>query len=166
MKKIALLSLGVLLLTVNACVLFPPDPDDQSNSLYEPVTMTREELNQSISVSGPMEIQHSGKIYVKDNLLFVGEKYKGFHVFDNSNPQNPSKIGFISVPGTTDIAIKNNVLYLNNAVDMVALSVNYSTKSFTVQKRIQNAFPQLISPDGFVFYLKNDADIIIDYILK
>ena len=36
-----------------------------------------------------------GKIYVKDNILFVNELAEGVHIIDNTNPSQPELIGFI-----------------------------------------------------------------------
>lgn len=165
MKRIHILLLSIISVFVSSCFFSDPDRWDEepaSASLYEPVTVSRSELNEGVSITGPREIENSGKIYVKDNYLFVGEKYKGFHVFNNTNPSNPYQIAFIIVPGATDIAIKNDILYLNNAVDLVAATVDYASLTLTVQKRIQNAFPQLISPDGYSFY-PEDGQIIVNF---
>lgn len=108
--------------------------------------MTRENLENSIELRTPKEIENYGKIYVKDNLLFINEKYEGIHVVDNSNPENPNTIAFISIPGNIDISIKDDIIYADNAVDLVALK--YDGNSLTVVDRNRNVFPEYGTPDG------------------
>lgn len=141
MKKLLLLVLIAPLLT--AC---PYETHHYQESAYKPVLMTRENLENSIELKSPREIQNYGKIYVKDNLLFINEKYEGIHVVDNSNPEKPNNIAFISVPGNIDISIKNNIIYADNAVDLVA--IKYDGSTLRVVDRNRNVFPEYGTPDG------------------
>ncbi|WP_197276110.1 hypothetical protein [Mangrovimonas sp. TPBH4] len=136
------------------------------SSLYTPVIMERSEFEASTTLESPKSIVNSGKIYVKDNFLFINEKNEGFHIFDNSNPENPINIGFIKVLGSSDLAIKGDILYVNNATDLVAIQPNFETETVTVTKRISNTFPQLFSPDGFEYYNLQEDDIIINWVLN
>lgn len=115
---------------------------------YKPVFMLRSELEKNVKLEEPKSIQDPGKIYIKDHLIFINEKYRGIHVIDNSNPENPSNLVFISVDGCIDIAVKDNILYADNAVDLIAVRFNQSLMNFEVTKRIKNVFPELIAPDG------------------
>ncbi|GLB49197.1 hypothetical protein [Neptunitalea lumnitzerae] len=170
-KTFILLSTLILLVSAQSCWYEPNDEVDIVNvdsfelSMYNPVYMTRDALQESVAITPSKSIENSGKIYVKDNFLFIGEKYEGFHVFNNANPANPNQIAFIQVPGATDIAIKNDVIYINNAIDLVALQMDYASETIQITKRIENAFPQMLSPDGYQFYEGNDQ-IIVNWTLK
>lgn len=152
------------MLLFQSCIEFEDDSPPVQSSMYEPVYMSRTALNESVALQPPMSIENSGKIYIKDQFLFIGEKYMGFHVIDNSDPANPNPIAFIKAPGATDIAIKNNIIYINNAVDLIAININYVTQQLEVVKRIENTFPQLQSPDGYEFYA-SDEQIIVNWTL-
>lgn len=143
-----------------------PNNFDIALSNYEPVIISRSELEASTIIESPKTIQNSGKIYVKDELLFINERNKGFHVFNNSNPENPVKIAFIKVLGSSDLAVKNNILYINNATDLITLTADLATNTIEITKRIANTFPQMISPEGFQYNNLNDNQIIIDWILN
>nr|WP_299343546.1 hypothetical protein [Allomuricauda sp.] len=151
---------------------WPTDDDDDVNidpifqSVYEPVYLSRANLENSILLKDPEPIVNSGKIYIKDNLLFVNEVRKGFHVFDNSNPQNPLKIKFIKVPGSSDLAVRQNMLYINQATDLVAVQFDLNSTELTVAKRVKEAFPVLLSPDGFYAYDIPENSIVVDWELK
>lgn len=133
---------------------------------YEPVTMTREELKSSIIMTDSREVVASGKIYIKDDYIFINEKNKGFHIYDNSNPAAPLKVRFLEVPGATDIAIRSNVLYINQAVDLVTLKFNSSDYSVTETGREVKVFtPKYTDPDGRYHYTE-DENIIVNYLKK
>jgi len=44
--------------------------------------MVRADLDKSVQLLPAQEIINSGKIYIINDLLFVIEKWKGFHFFD------------------------------------------------------------------------------------
>jgi hypothetical protein len=116
---------------------------------YYPVLMSRESLDKSIVFHTPETISDPAKIYYKDNFIFVSERFKGIHIIDNTDPKNPVNRGYISIPGCLDMAIKGNVLYADNAVDMVVLDLStIGTANFKVLKRVRNIFPELAPPDG------------------
>lgn len=144
MKKIVpffILSLLILLVAAGFDVL-------SEENTYEPVFMLRSELEKNVKLEEPRSIKDAGKIYLKDHLIFINEKYKGIHVIDNSNPETPVNIAFIKVDGCIDIAIKQDVLYADNAVDLIALKLNENINSIEVVKRIKDVFPEPVSPDG------------------
>ncbi len=115
---------------------------------YEPIIMKRSGLEKSISSNGPRSLHNPVKIYFKDNYIFISEKYKGVHVIDNSDRTLPENVAFISIPGCIDMAVKNNTLYADNAVDLVAIDISNITNVSEV-KRIKNVFPELVPPDDF-----------------
>lgn len=116
---------------------------------WKPVFMYRADLEQSVKyVREKRPLKNPGKIYCKDNYIYVNELYKGVHVIDNSNPANPVKEGFITVPGCVDMAVKENILYVDNAVDLVA----FDLESKRVTQRIKEALPEPPSPSGTRYY--------------
>lgn len=156
----------LLVLTLSSCIYFGTEEDELDyESIYEPIIMKRDAFNVSVKLSPPQPQSEMGKIYVKDNFLFISEPNKGFHIFNNSNPKTPEKLKFLKVPGSTDISIKSDVLYINNAVDLIAVTFNNSFNEVTVTKRIENVFPEKISPDGFLAGAAND-EVVIDWKLK
>jgi len=153
-------SLFVLLILTQGCWHYDRLDDDEAKSTYKPIYMSREELESSIKLSEVKTMIAAGKIYVKDNFIFITDENRGFHIYDNSQPSTPKLIGFLEAPGVTDMAIKNNTIYINQATDLVALSVNQ--KNVVIHKRIPNTFPQKLSPDG-INPQKNDDNIIVNW---
>ena len=89
----------------------------------ESVRVTLNELRTSIKMLPAQDLENPGKIYVKDNYLFINEVKKGIHIIDNSNPSLPRAISFIQILGNIDIAMKGNILYADSYTDFVALDI-------------------------------------------
>ena len=108
--------------------------------------MNINDLENSVSFIGNRPLENPGKMYYKDSIVFINEKYKGVHIIDNHDPSNPINLGFVTIPGSMDIAMKGNVLYADNAKDLVAISLASYTDP-VVTRRIKNIFPELNPPD-------------------
>ncbi len=140
---------------------------------YVPILMERSSLNQSLSLKPTTTIADAAKIYYKDDYIFISERYKGVHIIYNRNPKAPVNKGYISIPGCVDMAIKDNILYVDNAVDLVAIDLNEAEKgNLAVVKRIENVFPEVTPPDGGIipskFSIENRPknSIIVNWKLK
>jgi len=136
-----------------------------SLSNYKPVIMNRVDFENAVASQAPRNIVKSGKIYIFDNFLFISEVNDGFHVFNYQNPANPFPLVYIGVPGATDLAIRNNMLYINQAIDLIALKFNNLTSTFEFMHRNLNVFPQKMAPDGF-FAPVNPNEIIVNWTLN
>jgi hypothetical protein len=90
----------------------------------ESVRVTLNELRSGIKTLPAQDLENPGKIYVKDNYLFINEIKKGIHVIDNTNPSLPKAISFIQILGNVDIAVKGNILYADSYTDFVALDIS------------------------------------------
>lgn len=170
MKKQSLLYLLILGILFQSCWFNNGEDDDFTGepfpaSMYDPVIVKRQVLETSTVLQEPQPIINSGKIYVKDAFLFINEKNQGFHIFNNSDPENPENIGFLQVLGSTDLAIKNEVIYVNNATDLIAIQTNLETNTIEITKRIPNTFPQMFSPEGFQYTNLQEDEIIVDWTL-
>ncbi|WP_395052997.1 hypothetical protein [Flavobacterium sp.] len=162
MDKKYILYFAIIMQLFTSCI-FRPEPIETLPNNYKPVYLTRAQLESSIVLENPKTTINSGKIYIKDDVMFVNDVNKGFQIYNYSNPSNPIAIGYINFPGATDLAIRNSILYVNQAVDLVSVNYNVSTNSILVTNRIQNAFPQKLSPQGFNGNGSNDQ-IIINWI--
>ncbi|MFY7887641.1 MAG: hypothetical protein ACOVOW_01945 [Spirosomataceae bacterium] len=123
----------------------PPPFTGVSNTKtgYKPIYMATE-LAYKVAVQSPHALRNPGKIYIKDNYLFVNEIGKGIHVFNNLDKRNPIPLAFISIPGNVDIAVKGTTLYADNLTDMVAIDIT-SPNSAKVVKRLPNMFPYAVT---------------------
>lgn len=145
MKKVILCIILSSLLTSCFDGIIEPDP----YSVYRPILMSRESLEKSITFHVPDKITDPGKIYFKDDFIFISEEFKGVHIIDNKDPKNPVNKGYLEVAGCVDMAIKDNTLYVDNATDLVALDLtSLSQSQVRITKRVRDALPELTTPDG------------------
>ena len=66
---------------------------------------------------------NQGNIVLYENYLFVNEKLKGLHVYDNSDQNNPLKIGFIRIPGNNTMTIDSGFLYADNSIHLLVIDI-------------------------------------------
>jgi hypothetical protein len=141
MKKTIPLLAGFMLL--NLSLYYPDFAGD-----YIPVFMERAELEKSVIFrSEGRELENPGKICYRAPYIFVNERYKGIHIINNTDPAHPVNEGYIIAPGCLDIAVKGEILYLDNAVDLVAFHLGRRE----VTHRERNVFPEPLAPDRSFF---------------
>jgi DNA repair exonuclease SbcCD nuclease subunit len=116
-----------------------PSPTTDTRPTYRPIYGTYDAVR-SIQTVGPQVVKTPGKIYIKDNYLFVSDVGLGIHIVDNRDPTKPVRIAFVSIPGNHDLAVKDSILYADNTVDLVALNIA-NPRNVRLVKRIENAFP-------------------------
>lgn len=165
-RKPLYFSLVFLCLLCSACIYMGDGSEPIPISSYDPVVVKRSVLESSTTIESAKPIVNSGKIYIKDHFLFVGEKNEGFHVFDNSDPNNPVNKAFIKVLGASDLTIKGEILYINNATDLIAIKPNVTAKTLEITKRVVNAFPQMPPPDNFGNYSVGQDEVIVNWKLR
>lgn len=116
------------------------DKVTESYTAGVPVYMSYDDLRAAVKITDPVLLEKPGKIYFKDNYIYINEYFKGIHVIDNSNPSSPQEKKFIEIPGNVDIAIKDNVLYADSYVDLVGLDIS-DLSNIKEKSRIENVFP-------------------------
>jgi hypothetical protein len=145
MKKIPFV---IVIAAAAAILLLGTSYSPVSTGSYTPMYMKVADFKNAVTYESAREMSDPGKIHVRGSEIFINERYKGVHVIDNSDPANPENKAFIVVPGCLDMAVKGDIIYMNSAKDMVAFDLN--TKKVT--KRIDDFFPNLLSPEGYYAY--------------
>ncbi len=110
-----------------------------------PVYLSYDDLRKSVVIEKDVDIKNPGKIYFKDNYIFIVEELKGLHVFDNNNPSQPLKVCFVKLPGVVDISISGNILYADSFVDLVVLDLS-DINNIRETGRIKDILPYTIPP--------------------
>jgi hypothetical protein len=132
----------------------------QTYRTTKPVQISLKELRNGIS-NGSSELKKPGKIYIKDNYLFINELKKGIHVIDNSNPASPKFISFINIPGNMDMAVVDDIMYADSYSDVVVINISNPAKIGEV-KRIEKVFTSGTA-EGVTWYLDEQNKQIVDY---
>jgi hypothetical protein len=110
---------------------------------YTPVYKTYDEIRSGeVLNESPRQMCEPGKIYFYNNYIFINEGREGVHIIDNSTPESPNNIGFISIPGNEDISIKNGMLYANNYIDLLTIDIS-NLQNVSLISRTENVFPPL-----------------------
>lgn len=108
---------------------------------HEPVYMPWKQFRSSVEVMPPQPIKKRGKIYIKDNYLYINEPNKGIHVIDNTNPQAPVPKCFLNIPGNTDLSIYGSYLYADSFVDLLVFALTIYPEDIILVNRISDVFP-------------------------
>lgn len=105
-----------------------------------PLYMSYEDLRSAVSTEYDVPLENPGKIYFKDDFIFIIEEQKGIHVIDNSNPSSPSEKIFVNIPGVVDISVVENIMYADSYVDIVMLDLT-SIDNIHEVARMKNVLP-------------------------
>lgn len=108
--------------------------------LFTPIIMSMEDVRTSVAVETPQQIQTTGKIYVKDDLLLVGDEKRGIHIFDNSEPETPTKLAFLAIPGNHDMEMRGDYLFADSYKDLLVFDLSDLT-NITINSRQEEVFP-------------------------
>lgn len=165
MKTIRNIFAFIILMAVsNACM----DEYTEVFTANSPIYMSYEDLRDAVNLKVARQLENPGKIYFKDGYIFINEELKGIHIIDNRNPENPENIGFIEVPGNADIAVKNNTLYADSYVDLVAIDISDVNNPKEVS-RVEDIFPYTTPPyneDYRVAKVDEGKGVVIDWEIK
>ena len=113
MKARILVSILIFVFTILSFIFLPTIVPTKNATLtyaetynvYAPIYMPIEQLREPVASIEVRPLEDFGKIYIKDDYIFVNELYKGVHVINNRDPSHPKLISFINIPGNVDIAI-------------------------------------------------------------
>lgn len=131
-----------------------------------PLYMSFDELRTAaINSETSKTLTNPGKIYIKDNFLFINDKNKGIHIIDNTNPQSPQNIAYINIPGNSEIAVKENTLYANSFIDLVAIDIT-DPQTIKISARINDVFPVTLPETGNnypIYKIEKDKGVVVGW---
>lgn len=139
MKKRTIFIISILALVFTSC----EDKRLQTYMANVPVYLTYEKLRASFEVTTNELLVKPGKIYFKDQYMYINEYQKGIHIVDLSDLSNPTQKAFIHIPGNVDMAIKGNVLYADSYIDLVLVDISNPEQPSEL-KRIKEMFEYVI----------------------
>jgi len=135
---------------------------------YSPVYISYKDLRSAVTEVQNVDLKNPGKIYFKDNYIFIVEELEGIHVYDNTDPSAPEKKGFVKLPGVVDISISGNSLYADSYVDLVVLDVQ-DVENIHEVGRITDILPYLVPASKTDFpttYVDKDKGVVLGWELK
>ena len=136
---------------------------------YAPVYLSYKELRSGAVGVQSVDLKNPGKIYFKDNYIFIIEELKGIHVFDNADPSSPVNKAFVKLPGVVDISISGNYMYADSYVDLVVIDVQ-NIDNIREAGRVQDVLPYTVPPtEGKnypVGYVDKENGVVTSWELK
>lgn len=121
---------------------------------YNPIYKQVDEIRLDIRATEARPLKNPGKIYYYNDFIFINELKEGVHIVDNSNPETPNRIAFIQIPGNVDIAVRGDILYADNYIDLISIDIS-SPKQPKLVDRQEEVFS--------TFSLHEDLGYLIEY---
>ncbi|MVN21160.1 LVIVD repeat-containing protein [Mucilaginibacter arboris] len=164
MMKQPILFLSILFLTgISLLASCSKDNNLEHYTYYKPVFKSKAEVRANIK-SGPVRnVVEAGKIFIRDNYLFLVDVNRGVHVVDVTNVDQPRKVAFILIPGCADIAVRGNFLYADCDKDLVTIDISNPT-SASLKKVIPNIFPEKFYYNYYNGYSADTTKMVADWI--
>jgi hypothetical protein len=134
-----------------------------------PVYLSYEDLRTAIKPGESTDLVNPGKIYFNDGYIFINEQMKGIHIIDNRDPRNPQNLKFVEIPGNVDMAVKNNILYVDSYVDLVAIDIS-DIANLKEVNRVKDVFPYMTpKPENEDYPLASvdqEKGVVIDWEIR
>jgi len=111
---------------------------DKKPSAFVPIYGIDSSLR-TIASASPQPTVAAGKIYTLGNRLYQVENSKGIHIIDYQDVNHPVKLAFITIPGCSEVTVRNNVLLTNNMNDLVSIDISDVSKAKLIA-RVPKAF--------------------------
>ncbi len=155
----ALLVLGFQSCVKDTCT------NKQTYTRWSPVYKTNAEMREAPKFQAARPMRNTGKIYFYGKYILINEQKEGIHILDNTDPTKPQAVGFISIVGNVDMAVKGNYLYADSYTDLLTLDISTLTNP-QVTCRAQDVFQSIFWRDpekGWVVdYKKETVNEILD----
>jgi hypothetical protein len=139
---------GIILLFSACSKDTAPGKKTYTYTIYTPVYQSKATVLAGINGNAAEPIKHAGKIYIKENFIYLNDVNKGIHIFDNSNPSRPVQIAFLAIPGNLDIAVKENTLYADMYGDLVTLDIT-NPRNAKITKTLPEFFSGRVYVNGY-----------------
>ena len=140
---------------------------EQYRSL-EPVYLSYKEFREAVKIESTHSLTKPGKIYYKDNYLFINEIMKGIHIYNNTNPAAPQYVGFITIPGNVDMVIRGNMMYADSYIDLVGIDISNPANAREVA-RVKSVFPYSVPPyetNNRLGQIDDTKGVVVDWEIK
>ncbi|MFT4015820.1 MAG: hypothetical protein QM668_02555 [Agriterribacter sp.] len=128
-------------------------------TITTPVLKSRAEIFAALNGSISEPVKTAGKLYIKEQYIYLNEVEKGIHIIDNSNPSKPKQVAFLNIPGNLDIAVRDNILYADTYTDLLAIDIS-NPKKATIVNYIKNFYHR------YYYYDNTAPDMIVAAVIK
>lgn len=165
MKTLRILSLFALIAMLSQSCLRDSCTATRNYVQFNPVYLSGADLEYEINTISARSLINPGKIYFYKNFLFINEQGLGVHVYDNKDPKSPSYLTFYNIPGNFDIAIKDDILYADNPLYLMAIDIQDILRpDLKTRNRIQEYdwYYDNLDQQHVIYYTKSNVVETID----
>lgn len=131
------------------------EPDEYT--CVEPIKLTWEDLRADVEpvYGNQTTLTSAGRIYVNGSYLFVIDKYRGVHIFDQSDKQNPTRIVFIPILGISTLSIQSDKIYANSFTDFLVINYQQALNGTFDQTHVSRQ-TDMFKPPAYSSFLPED----------
>lgn len=112
-----------ILLYAFALTLLSCDPSDLVTEGMVPVYISFDDFS-FIKSNAPQPYTQLGKIVTTGDYIYLNEINKGIHVVNNSQPNDPVKEYYWSIPGNKEFTLVDGVLYADNGKHLLVIDIS------------------------------------------
>ena len=153
MKKLFYLTWFAALFLLQSCT---QDECNRSQTYirFDPVYLKVDEIRKDIQIQAARSLKNPGKLYYYNQYILINEVREGLHIIDNKNPESPKNVAFVKIPGNIDMAVKDNVLFADNYIDLLAIDIQNPEKPRLISRTedVFNAISQNEDLGYLVYY--------------
>lgn len=121
MNRIVTLALSAFcVFALSSCFDLPPG---YTGIGMKPVYISPDDFS-FIRTEAPRENVDQGAFFTTDDFFYINERFKGIHVYDNTNPSAPEKVYFWNVPGNSEFTVDGNFLYADNSRHLLTIDIS------------------------------------------
>lgn len=137
-----------MMFMLNSCCELdePPGPQQGLQPIYIPI----EDLD-VVSTQGANSFENPMDYTYFGDFILAMESHKGIYVVDNTDPTMPRQELFWNIPGVVSYKINGNILYADNAIDLLVIDVSEprQIRLLTKVSTIYNGNKTALFPEDF-----------------
>jgi len=160
--KIQILLIALITICLQSCVKDKCE-GELTYTQFTPVYVTLDDIRKDIQIEAPRALKNPGKIYFYQNYILLNEHREGLHVIDNQDPANPQKLAFIKIPGNMDMAVKDNILYADNYIDLLSIDISDPANP-ALRTRTEDVFPSFSLDADLGHLVYYDEEVITEIV--
>ena len=133
--------------------------------VYQPVVVSAEAWrSETFATVAPTEVCDASGFYVYGDYLFVLDRGAGLQVYDNRDNDHPEAVSFVAITGGQGLAVRNDILYVNQYVDLLAFDLSDPTEP-TLLSRTEDVFAASeVFAYGSSINAAGNLEFILDYV--
>jgi hypothetical protein len=164
-RTLLFLGLAFLLGTFSSCKKYK----NKEVFANVPVYMDYDSFRSSYEFTPGLNLmENAGNIFVHNTYVLVNDIDKGIHIYDNANPADPTPVGFINIPGNTQIAVNGYTLYADSFMDLLVIDISNMNdpKLLSREKDVFSYSLPLINEGYPIADIDKSQGVVIDWTIE